>query len=80
MPLGYNGRSIRVHRGNEQVDFVAGKFWSARQLNQSPLGDDDVRKEIIFPKSGTADWICRGRAQKAEVINGARQIEGARFE
>lgn len=41
-----------------------------RQLKQSPLGDDDVRKEIIFPKSGTADWNTQ--AQKAEVINGAR--------
>jgi hypothetical protein len=24
MPLGYNGRSFRVHEGNEREDFVAG--------------------------------------------------------
>lgn len=43
--------------GNEQVDFAA---WSVRQLNQSPLGDDDVRKEIIFPKSGNVARLGQG--------------------
>lgn len=43
--------------GNEQVDFAA---WSVRQLNQSPLGDDDVRKEIIFPKSGNVARLRQG--------------------